>query len=131
MSTRGLLSRQGERREPDELQDWLMLCLNLEAGEQRVAMMETHEGGHVFGKAFLTDLRLICTRRTPHGLYVAHGVRYLANVGDVVALAAEKVILLVTGPNLVDLVVRARPRNVSAAEFELFAVRVREGIEAH
>ena len=130
MSTRGLLSRQGERREPDELQDWLMLCLNLEAGEQRVAMMETHEGGHVFGKAFLTDLRLICTRRTPHGLYVAHSVRYLADVGDVVALAAEKVILLLTGPNLVDLVVRARPRKVSAPDFELFALHVREGIEA-
>jgi hypothetical protein len=130
VSTRGLLSRQGERREPDELHDWLMLCLNFEAAEQRVAMMETHEGGHVFGKAFLTDVRLICTRRTPHGLYVAHSIRYLADVGDVVALAAEKVILLVTGPNLVDLVVRARPRNVSAAEFERFAVQVREGIEA-
>jgi hypothetical protein len=107
-----------------------MLCVTLEDGERRVAMMETHERGHVFGKAFLTDVRLICSRRTPHGLYVAHSIRYLTNIGDVVALAAEKIILLVTGPDLVDLVVRARPRHVSTTEFERFALHLREGIQA-
>ena len=92
--------------------------------------METHEGGHVFGKAFLTDRRLICTRRTPHGLYVAHSTRLLTTINSVATLAAEKILLLLDGPHLVDLVVRARRRKVPQAEFERFADLVREGVTA-
>ena len=130
VTMRGLLSRHGERHERQEFQDWLMMCLNFEDTERRVAMMETHEGGHLFGKTFLTDRRLICTRRTPGGLYFAHSSRYLSDVRSVAALGPERMIFLLGGRNQIDLVVQARGRKVSTSEFERFADRVRDGVAA-
>lgn len=112
------------------LREWMMLCVDLEVGEKRVAVMETHQSGHVIGKAFLTDRRLINARLTTEGLYVPHYVRPLASVERVVTLPAERIMLLLASPHHLDLIVRARAPTVSAAEFERFARLSRAAVAA-
>jgi hypothetical protein len=111
------------------VRDWMMLCVDLEVGEKRVAVMETNQSGRVIGKAFLTDRRLISARLTTEGLYMPGYVRALASVERVVALPAEKIILLLASPHHLDLIVRARAPTVSAAEFERFTRLLRAAVE--
>ncbi len=129
VSMRSVFSRAGERRSEDG-RDWMLLCLKLDAGEQRVAVMETDEGGRVFGKSFLTDRRLICARRTPQGLFVAHSTRSLADATTVTAYSPEKTMVLHVDRQPTDLIVRARGRKVPTAHFERFAGMVRDRVAA-
>jgi hypothetical protein len=129
-SMRTVFSRGGERQQSQEGRDWMLVCLNFDAGEQRVATMETHEGARVFGKSFLTDRRLICTRRTPQGLYVAHSTCSLADAVTVTAFPREKTMVVHADRQPTDLIVRARSRKVSTAQFERFAGAVRDGVAA-
>jgi hypothetical protein len=129
VSMRKVFSRTGERQSEDG-RDWMLVCLNFDAGEQRVAMMETHEGGRVFGKSFLTDRRLICTRRTPHGLFVAHSTCSLADAITVTAFPLDKTLVVHADRQPTDLIVRARSRKVSSAQFERFAGMVRDRVAA-
>jgi hypothetical protein len=110
------------------LREWMMVCLDLEVGEKRVAVMETQQSGRLIGRAFLTNRRLISARLTSDGVYMPHCVRALASVERVVTLPAEEIMLLLASPDDLDLIVRAKAPTVSAAEFERFAKLTRAAV---
>jgi hypothetical protein len=131
-----VLSREVEYNRGRELRlwlaqrDWMLLCFRLDVGETHLGVMEINQSGHVFGKAFLTDRRLICTRLTAEGLYLPSHERPLASIDRVVSLPAEKILLLLTSPGLLDLILRARAAKVPEAEFERFTDLVRGAVAA-
>ncbi len=110
------------------LREWMLVCLDLETGEKRVAVMETQQSGRLIGRAFLTNRRLISARLTSDGVYMPHCVRELASVERVVTLPAEKILLLLASPDDLDLIVRAKQPTVSAAEFERFTRLTRAAV---
>ena len=129
-STLATRTRLGRARDRRAMREWLLVCLELEAGERRIAMMETHDGDRVVGKAFLTDRRLVCTNRAPDGVYMPNTILTLSAVSRTIRYPADRVIVVRAGHYRADVTVTARARRVSGAQFERFATLVNDGIAA-